>query len=914
MSGHQLDPVAPATASGAELPVDESRAGREPLALLLRDLRTSAEGLSPADVDRRLLVYGPNRLPHPTGRGWWVDIITQLVHPLALLLWVAAALAWLAGTPVLTWAILAVIAVNAVVAFLQERQAARAVEAIGQYLPAHARVMRAGHSHTVPADQVVPGDVLVITEGDLVCADARLLDGSVEVDMSALTGESVPVRRSAQEVDRADRLIDAPDAVFSGTTCVQGRAMAVVFATAAHTELGRIAALSQRVSSGLSPLERQVRRSAWLIAGVAVLIGILFLPLGMLAGLTVEEAGIFAVGLLVANVPEGLLPTITLALAVGVRSLARSGALVKRLSAVETLGSTSVICTDKTGTLTENRMRIVSAWRAGRWVDPGPVVGATAAQVMVDCQELELTADPMELALRECGERLGQRPVDPRAVFGFDPRRKRMSVVVRRAGRLVVETKGAPEVVLPLCTMWSVPDGAAPLGPADRATVLQAVDEGAARGHRIMALAARTIADEPPDADQAEAGLCLIALVALEDPPRPEVAAAVAGCHRAGIRIHVVTGDHAVTATAIARRVGIGADRVVSGPDVDAMSDRTLDQLLAEPGEFVFSRSTPEGKLRIAEALRRRGEVVAMTGDGVNDAPALHRADIGVAMGRSGTDVARAAATMVLTDDNFATIAAAVREGRRAYENMRKFVLYIFAHAVPEVVPFAVFALSAGAVPLPLTVLLILAIDLGTETLPALALGRERAEPDLMVRPPRPPAQRLISGRMLARAWLLMGSLSAALTLGIYFTVLLGAGWYPGAPVGAGTPLHDAYRQAVTATFAAIVACQIGTAFAARTDRAALRTLGVLSNPMLLWSIGVEVAFAAALIYLPPLQQVFGTAALPVSVLVLLVPCPILVWSADEWFRWWGRHRAARTRAQHHFITVRRRRDRCGKE
>jgi calcium-translocating P-type ATPase len=876
-----------------EVPVDEDRAGREPIDLLLRDLRTGGDGLSAADATRRLLIYGPNRLPRARGRGWWVDIANQLIHPLALLLWVAAVLAWVAGTPILSWAILAVIVVNALVAFLQEQQATHAVEAMEGYLPARARVLRDGRTQMVPAEQVVPGDLLVVAEGDLVCADARLLDGSVEIDMSALTGESAPVRRSAGTIDRADRLIEAPDAVFSGSTCVQGKARAVVFATASHTELGRIAALSHRVTGDLSPLERQVRRSAWLIAGVAVVVGGLFLPLGLLAGLTLGEAAIFAVGLLVANVPEGLLPTITLALAVGVRSLARSGALVKRLSAVETLGSTSVICTDKTGTLTVNRMRVVSVWWAGQWTDPGPEVPARPAQVMVDCQELDLTADPMERALRECGEQLGQRPYTPEVVFGFDPRRKRMSVVVRRDGRLVVQTKGAPEMVVPLCTSWSTGDGAEPLAPADRAEVLRAVDEGAARGLRIMALASRPATALPPDADRAETDLCLLGLVALEDPPRPEVRAAVAECHRAGLRIHVVTGDHAATATAIARRFGISADRVVGGADIDRMSDEELGRLLAQPGEFVIARSTPEGKLRIAETLRRRGEVVAMTGDGVNDAPALHRADIGVAMGRSGTDVARAAATMVLTDDNFATIAAAIREGRRAYENLRKFVLYIFAHAVPEVVPFAVFALSAGTVPLPLTVLLILAIDLGTETLPALALGRERAEPDLMLRPPRPPAQRLISGRMLVRAWLLMGSLSAVLAMGIYFEVLTSAGWHPGDPVGAGMPLHDAYLQAVTATFAAIVACQIGTAFAARTERAALLTLGVFTNRMLLWAIAIEVVFAAALIYLPPLQVMFGTAALPWSVLAQLLVCPVLVWSADEIFRWVGRRRAA---------------------
>jgi calcium-translocating P-type ATPase len=870
----------------------------QPLDDLLDDLRSTHGGLSPREAQRRRDVYGPNELPRRRGTSWIIDLARQFTHPLALLLWLAAGLAFVAGTPTLAWAILAVIVINAVVAFAQERQAARAVDALAGYLPQQARVVRDRVAAVVPAIDVVPGDVLLLAEGDRVCADARLFEGSLEIDMSTLNGESLPVYRTAGTYDGTGRIIDAGDAVFSGTTCTAGLARAVVFATGSHTELGRIATLSQRGKTEESPLERQVRRTAWLIAAVAIGIGLLFLPLGMLAGLSLGDAAVFAVGLLVANVPEGLLPTITLALAVGVRVLARSGALVKRLSAVETLGSTTVICTDKTGTLTENLMHVVRLWTPGTTGtdDPPPNELTALATALADCTDLEVTKDPMELALRRRAARLGMTPADPLRVFRFDPHRKRMSVLVERDGERMVQVKGAPETVLPLCAT-QLRDGVRhPLGASECAHAQATVDELASHGLRVLAIATRAVDHvAPADAEQAESALCLLGLVALLDPPRPEVAAAVAACHAAGIRVHVVTGDNGLTAAEIAHQVGIDAGRVLSGERVDVMTDRELDELLAEPGEIVFARSTPEGKLRIAEALRASDQVVAMTGDGVNDAPALHRADIGIAMGRSGTDVAREAATMVLTDDNFATIAIAVREGRRAYENLRKFVMYIFAHAVPEVVPFAVFALSAGAVPLPLTVLQILAIDLGTETLPALALGREPAEPDLMQRPPRPRAEHLITRRLLGRAWLLMGTVSAALALSLFFAVLLAGGWSPSAATGAHHALHHTYLQATTITFATIVACQIGTAFAARTDRASLRAIGVFSNPLLLAGIAFELLVAAAVIYLPAMQTALGTAAPPWWAMLLLLPCPVIVWGADELFRAWGRRRGERS-------------------
>jgi calcium-translocating P-type ATPase len=884
---------------------------------LLRDLRSAPDGLSTREAQRRLLQHGPNTLRRRHTRRWPAELARQFTHPLALLLWLAAGLLLIVGSNVVAAAVVLIIGLNAAFSFVQELQAERAVEELAKYLPQRARVERDGAVTEVDSTQLVPGDIVLIEEGDRIAADVRLLNGAIEVDMSALTGESLPALRSAAMVDVNVPILSAHELVFSGTNCTGGQARGVAFATGMATEIGRIAALSQRVKPDPSPLERQVRRVAWLIAAVSVMLALSFIPVATLAAhLTLINSLVFAAGLLAGMVPEGLLPVITLALAVAVRQLAGRGALVKRLSAVETLGSTDVICTDKTGTLTENRMIPVAAWVPTQRIDLEDGAFAVSGSVAPSSVQLlgrvaarcnnalfnddgEPDGDPTEIAILAAARTLGadtdhgRREAQRRWQFHFDPERKLMSTVDQLPdASIAVHTKGAPEAVLSLCSRVLGAEGRpVPLDDAGRRRVEAAVNGFAAEGLRVLAFARRELATDQPVPHQrgdAERDLCLTGLVALLDPPRAGVADAVAQCHTAGIRIIVITGDHPLTAAAIAKRVGITGDHptVVTGDQFEQLNEQQLAALIQDNPEVIFARASPEAKLHIAEALRDGGHVVAMTGDGVNDAPALRCADIGVAMGKSGTDVARESATMVLTDDNFSTIVTAVHAGRRIYDNVRKFIIYIFAHATPETVPFLVFALGGGLIPLPLTILQLLAFDVGSETLPALALSREPAEPGIMARPPRPRNEGVIRAPMLARAWLFLGAIVAALQMAGFFYVLIRAGWQPGLPVDPGAPLHHAYQQATTMTFLGMIAGQIGTVFAVRTQRASLRSVGFFTNRYLLAGVAAEIVLAAVFVYAPPAQALLGTAPLPASYLVLLVAYPVIVWGADEFMRY----------------------------
>jgi len=898
---------------------------------VLARLGTSQAGLDPAEAAARRTRYGPNALPQPARRPWYLELGAHFVHFFALLLWVAAGLAALAGMPQLAWAILVVILVNGLFSYWQEYQAERAAEALATLLPRRVTVRRGGQELDIAATDVVPGDLLVLTEGELVPADARVVAAErLRVDASTLTGESRPVPRVAEAVDPAGRTVtELPNLVFAGTAVASGRGEAVVFATGGATEFGRIAQLTQRQAERPTPLQREIVQVTRVITGLALSLGLLFFFIGtVFAGLSLASGFLFGLGIIVANVPEGLLPTLTLALALGVRRMANRNALVKRLSAVEALGATTVILTDKTGTLTENEMTVREVWVGGHSyrvtgqgyapegeVEPLGMAPPAGVVEVLRCAALccdarlrppggrrrrwEVIGDPTEGAILVAAAKVGLTAevlaTWPRlAELPFDSVRKRMTTIQLIDGQPVACTKGAPSEVLPCCTTvyW---DGAQiPFAAPLRQQVEHVHDLLARRGLRVLAVATRRVAARARGEDwrveEIERDLTFLGFLAMEDPPRPEVPAALAACRTAGIRVVMVTGDDGRTAEAIGREIGLytGGVRIVTGAELEHVSDAELASLLDIP-ELLFARVTPEHKLRLVEAYQRRGEVVAVTGDGVNDAPALKRADIGVAMGLTGTDVAREAADMVLADDNFASIVAAIEEGRAVFDNVRKFMTYILASNVPEAVPFIVFVLFH--IPLPLTVMQILAVDLGTDLLPALALGMERPEPAVMCRPPRSRRERLLDRAMLLRAYGWLGVIEALLALGGYFFAYWWAGWQPGLPLPADTPV---YRVATTMTLAGIVACQVGNAFACRSAVESIWTLGFLTNRTLLAAIGIEVLLLGLLIYLPPLATVFELAPLePAHWLFLAMFGPVLL-LLEELRKAWYRRRSTR--------------------
>jgi magnesium-transporting ATPase (P-type) len=820
-------------------------------------------GLTSADAAARLRTAGPNELPAPRRPSAVRRFVHQLVHFFAVMLWVASALAFVADLPQLGVAIAVVIVVNALFAFAQESRAGRAAERLRALLPRQVTVRRDGRRVHVDAAKVVVDDVLLLESGDRVPADARVVTShDLLVDTSLLTGESRPV------------VVEAGGQVYAGTFVVEGDAEAVTVATGLSTRLADIARLTTSTVVPRSPLTGELHRVVRTIALIAVGVGFLFFGLSWALGQGLSNGFVFAIGVTVALVPEALLPTVTLALAWGAEQMARRQVLVRNLDAVETLGSTTFICTDKTGTLTHNQMTVVEAWtpsgsanvsEAG--YDPGGSVdvpdpgslpnlvrlAAAASRSSVGYAfqaggEWRAHGDPMEAALDVFARRLGiathaGRPQDEvRVKFGFDPRRRRMSVVLD--GTVVV--KGAPDSVLPLCV--DVGD----LGEAER--VLGAL---AARGLRILAVAERdTGAAQPTSAADAERDLRLLGLLALEDPPRPDVGEAIAACRRAGVKIAMVTGDHPVTATAIANEVGLRRDDapVLVGDELPADA-ADLGAVLDHDG-IVVARVSPEQKLRIARALRRRGHVVAMTGDGVNDGPALREADIGVAMGASGTDVAREAADLVLLDDHFASIVAGIRLGRATFLNVRRFLTYHLTDNVAELTPFVVWALSGGRFPLALGVMQILAIDIGTDTLSATALGAERPAANVLERPPV--SGRLLNRTVLRRAFGLLGPTVATCTMIAFVVSLVALGWRPG------DSFHAADVAAASgAAFMTVVIAQTANTFACRSSTRWAGAVGWTTNPLLLVGKSVELLFSFLVLFVPFLADELGQAPPP---------------------------------------------------
>ncbi|MBT1002415.1 cation-transporting P-type ATPase [Paenarthrobacter sp. DKR-5] len=849
-------------------------------------------GLSSAEAAELLAAVGPNQLARVRPVPRWRKLMAELTHFFALMLWIAAGLAFVAGMPQLGIAVIVVVLVNGVFAYIQEERAERASVKLRELLPSEVLVRRDGRVQRADAATVVPGDVVVLAAGDRIPADLHFaVAANCSVDESMLTGESEPIAKKAS------------DAAWGGTFLVNGEAEGVVSATGSRTRLAEIATLTTNVRPPQSPLNTELRRIVRITAALALGVGGVFFVLSLLVGISWRDAFLFAIGVAVALVPEGLLPTVTLSLAMGAQRMAGRKALVRHLQAVETLGSTTFICTDKTGTLTQNRMSAVEVWTPagkvavqGTGYEPSARVAGSSEAVEL-ARRLSIAAtqasqgrivqqdglwaalgDPMEAALDALAHRLAREaaplPPKPGMRFAFDPRRRRESVIVGP----MLWTKGAPESVLPLCRL---PAAGRPDGEGVQDGAVEALEEMAARGLRVLAVAERRLPDELAAGGTAltpeviEQDLTLLGLIGLHDPPRPSAAAALRAARAAGIRVAMITGDHPATAAAIARETGLlGTDEMVLEGGSLPADDQILGAMLDRDG-VVVSRVSPEQKLRVARVLQERGHVLAMTGDGVNDGPALQEADIGVAMGLSGTDVARESADLVLLDDDFATIVVAVEQGRATYANIRRFLTYHLTDNVAELTPFVIWALSGGQFPLALGVLQILCLDIGTDLLPALALGAERPGKGVLKRPPE--RRHLMDKALMVRVFGILGPTEAVLEMIAFIVVLWVAGWRPGQSF----PGPEVLLGASGAAFTAVVLGQMANAFACRSATVPPWRLGWLSNRLLLWAVLFELAALTAFLDIGPLAAVLGQAPPPPPGLVVAALAVPAVLAAD---------------------------------
>ena len=853
---------------------------------VLKKLESAPEGLSTKQARQRLERYGKNELDKPKGENLFLRLLGQLKDPMILVLLAAAGLSLLASGG-RDWVdaviILVIVAVNGVISIRQEDNARRALEALENMAPPRARVLRDGQLRQENAAELVPGDVILLEAGDRVPADGRLLEcAGLHTDESAMTGESVPAAKSLSDrLAREAPMGDWSNMVLAGTTVTAGRGRAVVAATGMDTRMGRIAGLLLDGEREATPLQKKMEEISKVLSLLCLGVCAVTFGAGLLRGKRLPDMFLTAVSLAVAAIPEGLPAVVSIVLALGVGRMARAGAVVKKLPAVETLGCAGVICSDKTGTLTQNRMTVTEIWTAG-----GDEKAALAAAAV--CSDARLTdakapraqGDPTEAALVEAAARVGilqeeeERRLPRVGELPFDSERKRMTTVHRREkGGWRIVVKGAPDVLLARCDrVWA--DGATPMTAQRRERIASANEDMAKKALRVLAVAVRDVDSLPPMTEEGlERGLTFVGLLGMMDPPRPEVAAAVEQCVRAGVRPVMITGDHKATAVAVARQLGMfrPGDLALTGAELDFMPQQMLEQEIEHIS--VFARVTPEHKMRIVRAWKRRGQVVAMTGDGVNDAPALKAADIGCAMGRAGTDVAKGAADMVLTDDNFAAIVRAVEEGRGIYANIRKAIHYLLSCNVGEIV--AVFAATAlGFEQMPLLPVQLLWLNLVTDSLPALALGVEPVERDVMTRPPRGATDSLFSRKFVFRlGW--QGLMVGGLTLMAYF---LGLAVMPGAAGGPAT--------ANTMAFAALTLSQLFHAYNVRSEDRSLFSIGVGSNPAMNRAFVIGFAMQLAVLLLPPLRRVFSVVALgPVQWLAVLglAVAPILVCELAKW-------------------------------
>jgi P-type Ca2+ transporter type 2C len=851
----------------------------------VQQLESSPEGLSQDEAARRLARFGPNALREEKGVSPWEILLGQFKNFLILLLLAATVISLLLGETLDAIVIFAIVIASALLGFYQEHRAERALQALRAMISPTASVLRSGEELLIPSADVVPGDIFLLTAGDRIPADARLLlAANVRVDEASLTGESTAVEKDAGAVLPSETAVgDQLNMVFAGTVQTYGRARAIVTATAMETQFGRIAGMLQDVQEEPSPLAQKMDFIGKRLGIACLIISAVIMGLGVLRGHPVLAMFIWGVSLAIAAVPEALAAVVTGSLAIGVERAARRKAIVRRLPAIETLGCTTVICSDKTGTLTKNEMTVRQLFVRGRTLEVTGVGFEPSGSFLSDSQPLDPLADTvLERLLAAgalCNDALLQqansswrvkgdptegalvvtaakakldagdlRRLWPRvAEVPFESERKRMSTVHRGAdGSHLVYVKGAPELLLEVCTHWEGPDGREPLTPEIRGQIQARNDAMARAALRVLGVAYRTIEGPlpPSTADALESGLTLLGLVGMIDPPREEAKLAIRSCQEAGIRSVMVTGDHKLTAAAVARELGLLGDgdknqrRVLEGRDLDRMTDQELIQIVEEVS--VYARVSPEHKLKIIGAWKSRGHVVAMTGDGVNDAPALKRADIGVAMGITGTDVTKEAADMVLMDDNFATIVAAVEEGRIIYDNIKKYLVYLLSANVGEI--FVLGYAGMVGLPLPLLALHILWVNLTTDGPPALALGVEPPEPDLMRRPPRDPKESVFSTAMYV-AMLGMGLIMFAGLMPVFYVY-----WQ-----------DEGLVKAQTMVLVSMILFELFRAFSCRSMRFTILHLGFFTNPWLILATALSTLMLLAVIYIPSWAKAFHT-------------------------------------------------------
>ena len=855
------------------------------------------QGLSQGEGARRLAGYGENKLEKAKPPGLFRQVLAQLRDPMILVLLAAAALSFFAGGGqdwLDTAIILLIVVFNTVISVSQEDNARKALEALEKLAAPRARVLREGVERRLESTHLVPGDILLLEAGDYVPADGRILwAAGLQTDESAMTGESLPVHKRAGDGLPPDTpLAERKNMVIGGTVVTGGRAKVVVTATGMQTEMGKIAGLLLRQGQGETPLQRKMKEVSRVLSLVCVGVCAVMFGVGMLQHRDILDMFLTAVALAVAAIPEGLPAIVTIVLAVGVGRMARRNAIIKRLPAVETLGCASVICSDKTGTLTKNQMTVLEVWT------PAPALRDRALTLGTLCGDAQegpggYIGDPTETAIAQAAAQAGlekaalERDMPRRGEAPFDSVRKRMATChALPNGEALVAVKGAPEAVLARCTHLLGAQGPRPLTDGDRRRIAQVGGDLAGQALRVLAVAQRLQPALPKSmaAESLEAELTFVGLIGMMDPPRPEVRQAVDRCAGAGIRPVMITGDHKDTAVAIAKQLNIyrPGDKAIDGAGLDFLPQETLEEEIE--AFSVYARVTPEHKMRIVQAWQRRGHVVAMTGDGVNDAPALKAADIGCAMGKTGTDVAKGAADMILTDDNFATVVAAVEQGRGIYANIRKAIHYLLSCNIGEILTIFLATLLPVS-QAPLSPVQLLWLNLVTDSLPALALGMEPVEKTAMTQPPRGKEEPLFS-RAFSRRLAWQGALVGGITLLAY---------------GLGFHLTGTFAVANTMAFATLTFSQLFHAFDVRSETTPLFRLGVLSNKAMNKAFLAGAALQAAVLLAPPLQGAFSVVPLALEqwgMVLALALTPLVVCEAAKLLRPKGRKKSQAEAAQ----------------